>query len=886
MLQKQQFSLALLLILLGEQTAADVSISGKVQFSLIDDDTNQNTSVVLNIFGSEDLGSGNSAFEYMDQATFATFDSFVGVTSSSDLSGSDPANLVSLYPTTPSPMMEWRNSSGETLMVVRTENTFTSGGSTTTTVTISLQDSAGTTYGGSNPETDPVVLHTSGTASILDQQNVSNKHILSTDFNNLSMTGYGANYYRWSPQEGEVSIDPINVSDAGTINRPEYSFGHNQGHPFIMKGVDSITGKTNGFLNIVPDLGSVARAFAKQKNGFGAIGALSGAGMENFTVHLNNTLSAENLSQESYLKIDNQIRLLGTIPTDNSNCATVTSTNCAIEGLSSVTSGLNSDSTVIIGSAYMIDRYSLSIGDLANTLYSQAFRWSENTGMTGLGSLTGGNNNSYANAVSGDGQVVIGTASSTNGLEAFRWSSSSGMVGLGDLSGGSFHSVATATNNDGAVIAGFSEWNSMEGRPLFEAFRWTEDTGMVGLGKISSNDEDSFAVSMNGSGTVIVGASGALRTNQLTPFRWSDTNGMQSIKEWLTSTGIKASSVLDNGIAYAVNEEGTMVVGSGTNGPWFARAGKGMISATEAVSTTLMTSASIPQVSSSLPTIALHGAHHQPLLAQKQLNTDRCAWINGDFANYQSNKADSQLVETGACVDLQSNTRLGVGIGKSRADQKLDYSGSSDINGKYLLVELDHQLAESPMLISATLLHGNWDADINRGYLNAGNEDLSKGSTSIQATAIRGRVDWRDLYTVNQTAITPKFEYTITNTDVDGYTETTGGFPARFDPQSHTSRESRIGIIAENRLNSTTTIRGIAEEVHRFDKNGASFSGEVIDMFPFSIPGAENRSDWLRVGAEIDHQLDKEMFLSGSLMRSSRGEDAEVSGAISLKIAL
>jgi len=831
MLQKQQFSLALLLILLGEQTAADVSISGKVQFSLIDDDTNQNTSVVLNIFGSEDLGSGNSAFEYMDQATFATFDSFVGVTSSSDLSGSDPANLVSLYPTTPSPMMEWRNSSGETLMVVRTENTFTSGGSTTTTVTISLQDSAGTTYGGSNPETDPVVLHTSGTASILDQQNVSNKHILSTDFNNLSMTGYGANYYRWSPQEGEVSIDPINVSDAGTINRPEYSF-----HLLFWR--------------------------------------------------FNNTLSAENLSQESYLKIDNQIRLLGTIPTDNSNCATVTSTNCAIEGLSSVTSGLNSDSTVIIGSAYMIDRYSLSIGDLANTLYSQAFRWSENTGMTGLGSLTGGNNNSYANAVSGDGQVVIGTASSTNGLEAFRWSSSSGMVGLGDLSGGSFHSVATATNNDGAVIAGFSEWNSMEGRPLFEAFRWTEDTGMVGLGKISSNDEDSFAVSMNGSGTVIVGASGALRTNQLTPFRWSDTNGMQSIKEWLTSTGIKASSVLDNGIAYAVNEEGTMVVGSGTNGPWFARAGKGMISATEAVSTTLMTSASIPQVSSSLPTIALHGAHHQPLLAQKQLNTDRCAWINGDFANYQSNKADSQLVETGACVDLQSNTRLGVGIGKSRADQKLDYSGSSDINGKYLLVELDHQLAESPMLISATLLHGNWDADINRGYLNAGNEDLSKGSTSIQATAIRGRVDWRDLYTVNQTAITPKFEYTITNTDVDGYTETTGGFPARFDPQSHTSRESRIGIIAENRLNSTTTIRGIAEEVHRFDKNGASFSGEVIDMFPFSIPGAENRSDWLRVGAEIDHQLDKEMFLSGSLMRSSRGEDAEVSGAISLKIAL
>ena len=57
--------------------------------------------------------------------------------------------------------------------------------------------------------------------------------------------------------------------------------GHAQGHPFMMKGVDSITGKENGFLNIVPDLGSVARAFA---NGFGGITALNPAMMAGFTV--------------------------------------------------------------------------------------------------------------------------------------------------------------------------------------------------------------------------------------------------------------------------------------------------------------------------------------------------------------------------------------------------------------------------------------------------------------------------------------------------------------------------------------------------------------------------------------------------------------------------
>ena len=37
--------------------------------------------------------------------------------------------------------------------------------------------------------------------------------------------------------------------------------GHQQGSPFMLQGVDSITGKKNGFVNIVPDLGSVAQRF-------------------------------------------------------------------------------------------------------------------------------------------------------------------------------------------------------------------------------------------------------------------------------------------------------------------------------------------------------------------------------------------------------------------------------------------------------------------------------------------------------------------------------------------------------------------------------------------------------------------------------------------------
>jgi hypothetical protein len=44
--------------------------------------------------------------------------------------------------------------------------------------------------------------------------------------------------------------------------------GTDQGHAFVMKGVDSVTGKSNGILNIVPELAEVASTFAMLSSGF------------------------------------------------------------------------------------------------------------------------------------------------------------------------------------------------------------------------------------------------------------------------------------------------------------------------------------------------------------------------------------------------------------------------------------------------------------------------------------------------------------------------------------------------------------------------------------------------------------------------------------------
>src|SRR5262245_39810238 len=54
----------------------------------------------------------------------------------------------------------------------------------------------------------------------------------------------------------------------------------------------------------------------------------------------------------------------------------------------------------------------------------------------GLGDLPGGPFASRVQEISADGQTVVGYSSSTSGDEPFRWTQTTGMVGLGTLPGG------------------------------------------------------------------------------------------------------------------------------------------------------------------------------------------------------------------------------------------------------------------------------------------------------------------------------------------------------------------------------------------------------------------------------------------------------------------
>jgi probable HAF family extracellular repeat protein len=182
----------------------------------------------------------------------------------------------------------------------------------------------------------------------------------------------------------------------------------------------------------------------------------------------------------------------------------------------------------------------------------QAFRWTQSGGMVGLGGLPGGYFSSEAFDVSDDGSVVVGYGGSPSGTQAFRWTQTDFMVGLGDLNGGNFHSEARAVSGDGSTVVGWG--TSASGQ---EAFRWTAEEGMTGLGSLPGDGFSSKALGVSADGSIVVG------TSNYKAFIWDVDNGMRDLLEiLLNDCGLDLTGWTLNE-AWDVSDDGLRIVGNG-----------------------------------------------------------------------------------------------------------------------------------------------------------------------------------------------------------------------------------------------------------------------------------------------------------------------------------
>ena len=245
------------------------------------------------------------------------------------------------------------------------------------------------------------------------------------------------------------------------------------------------------------------------------------------------------------------------------------------------------------------------VGDGQSALGKQAFRWTEAIGMLPLISDQSGN---IAYATNADGSMVTGQNGEGSGQDAFCWEDDGdGVPEIGetqllpDLPGGGVYGNALAISDDGSVIVGHAQddtgpaivptmWtrpgNDWEVSPLEprgltgkatdvsptgsavvgyrsnEAFRWTQATGMVGLGDLEGGSALSVAYGVSADGSVVVGVGSSPAGEEA--IIWDETYGMRNLRQVLNAYGVDLTDWTLS-VALGISDDGRTIVGRGIN---------------------------------------------------------------------------------------------------------------------------------------------------------------------------------------------------------------------------------------------------------------------------------------------------------------------------------
>lgn len=496
---------------------------------------------------------------------------------------------------------------------------------------------------------------------------------------------------------------------------------------------------------------------------------------------------------------------------------------------------------------------------------------------------------SKATGVSADGAVIVGTRgdnfSTPTTLQGFIHTSGgvtavdapTGIAAFG--TNGLTLTQLTGISGDGAVAIGFAS-SSLNSNPSGneQAFKYTR-TGAAyeALGTLTGGNW-SIARAINSDGSVIVGQAGNAVGREEAFVHQSGT---------MTGLGFLQGGISSN--ATGVSADGTVIVGyadAGLNRTHaFVYANQTMLDETEWMRS-LNGPGSLTASGYNLTLLAMEGAHHRPLMSYDAMGKQTHVWATGDFgASSRQTDRRSSFGEVGAS-QTYGETVVGVAVGTAMQTQDLLFGGNAKITGQTFLAEVDTRLADKESIVSLLVMRGQWDARTARGYLTGAGTDLSRGETDLDTTTVRVRYDGPTQKFVSNFTAAPYASFAVTRTNVDGFAESGGSFPATFNATSHTAQEGRLGLLTKFVAGPATTLRLTAEWIHRFDDAGDGLSGvSQTTSGAFAVAGLAPTKDQARFGFDVDHKLSADTLLNFSVHAAGFGQAHDVAGSLSLRRA-
>ena len=200
--------------------------------------------------------------------------------------------------------------------------------------------------------------------------------------------------------------------------------------------------------------------------------------------------------------------------------------------IDAMSTGSVSGRTAIVG-AFPIEGDSATVAEPGGGGFTDA-------AFQGLGQMPGisADRDGNVQGISADGQVITGSANSLNAtFEAYRWSFDAPVMDpLGDLPGGAFFSRGQGASSDGSVVVGFGRADTGD-----EPARWTQATGLVGLG-LPGAAATAVLRDVSGDGNTAVGDSSATGL-----FRYVEGSGYDILGELPGgSSSVRAGGISDD----------------------------------------------------------------------------------------------------------------------------------------------------------------------------------------------------------------------------------------------------------------------------------------------------------------------------------------------------
>ena len=518
-------------------------------------------------------------------------------------------------------------------------------------------------------------------------------------------------------------------------------------------------------------------------------------------------------------------------------------------GISSVAYAVSQNGAVIAGTA----------NDGSDGQIEKAVLWSgpnKTIQTLGLGRITddGLNASPYVAGLSARGTVIVGSA--TNNTDTYAWMWTPQDSNIRKFMPSPFYrgySDAAGLSLDGTTIVGTV--SASQDQNHLQAYAYSIPTGTLRLLGVLNNSTGtsvfSYGLAINQDGSVVVGqASDGHSLNRETAFRWTASQGMQSLDQWLLQSGLTVSASSAYPLsANSISADGCVVGGQLSNGHGFIAKGcqgPGLIDV-DAFHTALTTShTALLRTHLAHSDLVVNGLNGHPLAFPLKPGQISIA-LSGDFGTAHQNSAQS-VGEFSFAYGLEHHRLIKIGIGYSDLQSSLSSTPASTFKGAFLTPEFVSPLGTSPFYVSLLGFYEIGDLTSHRHFTDAGIMAIAQGRTSARSYGARLRVDWVKALEISDWSLTPYASLTSLRTDLGGYLETAPSFPVMWHRSDDRTTLVRIGLDSLYPVNDHLQLTTTVETIHRLEHWSRIAAGRNVDLGDFVTAPTPLQQTWLRFG--------------------------------------